>query len=160
MRVPENHADMEDALRRLMPVALRETMRVETEDLLDDLAGEARVSGFAFKKGIVWLGAGGIAAAFGIASLFVFKGGVDASVAGKNPAAALELPPELVFLTGTDRVEDVKDDGMFVDSGGSAVRKVRIRVVEESRIRDEETGIVVQVTEPREEMYLVPVSTF
>ena len=160
MRVPENHAEMEDALRRLMPVALRETMRVETEDLLDDLAGDAETGASSSMRVIAWLGAAGIAAAFGIASLFFFKGGVNTSVAKEYPVRAHEQSPELVFLTASDRVQTVTDDGMFVDSGGSAVRKVRVRLVEESSIRDEETGIIVQVTEPREEMYLVPVSRF
>jgi hypothetical protein len=35
-----------------------------------------------------------------------------------------------------------------------------VRVVGESRILDEETGIEVTLTEPRKEMYLLPVSAF
>lgn len=66
----------------------------------------------------------------------------------------------MVFLTGSDRVEDAEDEGLFVDTGGSAVRKIRFRVVEETQVRDEETGIIVMLTEPREEQYMVPVSTF
>jgi len=54
----------------------------------------------------------------------------------------------------------MSDEGLYIDTGGSAVRKVRIRVIEESQIRDEETGFVVMLTEPREEMYMVPVSNF
>ncbi len=72
----------------------------------------------------------------------------------------MNQPPELIYLSESDRVEAMSDEGLFVDSGGSAVRKLRVRVIEESQIRDEETGIVVMLTEPREEMYMVPVSTF
>ena len=64
------------------------------------------------------------------------------------------------MLRQADRVEEVSDDGLYVDAGGSAVRRLRVRVVEESRMRDEETGIVVNLTAPREETYLLPISTF
>jgi hypothetical protein len=54
----------------------------------------------------------------------------------------------------------MSDEGLFVDSGGSAMRRLKVQVVEESKVRDNESGIVVTLCEPREEMYLVPVSTF
>ena len=73
-----------------------------------------------------------------------------------DPSASVETTtlPEMVFLSDVDRWR-ISDEGLYVDSGGSAVRKVRVRVVEESQIRDEETGIIVMLTEPREEMYMV-----
>jgi hypothetical protein len=40
------------------------------------------------------------------------------------------------------------------------MRAMRLSVVEENNLLDEETGIVMQITEPREEFLLVPVSTF
>jgi hypothetical protein len=46
------------------------------------------------------------------------------------------------------------------DPDGAAMQAVRVRVVEANTLRDEETGIVVQVSEPREEMVLTPVSVF
>ena len=66
----------------------------------------------------------------------------------------------MVVLAETDRVEEMSDAGLFVHAGGSAIRKLRVRVVEESRVRDRETGIELTVTAPRQETYLVPVSTF
>ena len=52
------------------------------------------------------------------------------------------------------------DEGWVVDEDGAAMQAVRVRVVEANTLRDELTGIVVQVADPREEMILTPVSTF
>ncbi len=156
----QNFEEMEKALSRLMPVAVSEDAQDRMDEMLDELAGDSEVTRFDFRKSAKWLAAGGIAAALGL--------GAYVSVPDQiNPLKAIEfvsnqndLEPELIFLSESDRVEGVSDEGLYIDSGGSAVRKVRIRVVGESQIRDEETGIVVMLTEPREEMYMVPVSTF
>lgn len=156
----QNFEEMEKALSRLMPVAVSEDAQERMDEMLDQLAGDSKVARFDFRKSAKWLAAGGIAAALGL--------GAYVSVPDQNnPLKAIEsvsnqndLEPELIFLSESDRVEGVSDEGLYIDSGGSAVRKVRIRVVGESQIRDEETGIVVMLTEPREEMYMVPVSTF
>ena len=163
MNKPEpDFAEMENALLRLMPVAMGEEAQERMEAMLDGLAGDTKAAHSGFRKPVRWLAGTGIAAALGL--------GVYLSIPRQNaPVNAVEsvpvsargdLPPDLVFLSGTDRVEGMSDEGLYIDTGGSAVRKVRIRVIEESQIRDEETGIVVMLTEPREEMYMVPVSAF
>jgi hypothetical protein len=156
MHKPDAHEEMERALMRLMPVSLSEGAQSEIEAQFDELAGEAGVVGFDFSRTTKWLAGTGIAAAVAI--------GFAVFLIGQQKASPVAATPQgdqgLVFLTASDRVENVSDEGLFVDAGGSAIRKVRVRVVEESRIRDEETGIVVMLTEPREEMYSVPVSTF
>jgi hypothetical protein len=100
-----------------------------------------------------WLG--GIAAALAIAA-FAFPSS-DQEAA---PIAGNVEDDGMVVIAELDRVENVHDEGLFVDAGGSAVRKMSVRVVGESRILDEETGIEVTLTEPRKEMYLLPVSAF
>jgi len=157
-----NFEEMEKALLRLMPVAMGEEAQERMEAMLDGLAGDSKAPRFDFRNPAKWLACTGIAAALGL--------GVYLSIPRQNaPVKAVEsvpvstqsdLPPELVFLSETDRVEGMSDEGLYIDTGGSAVRKVRIRVIEESQIRDEETGFVVMLTEPREEMYMVPVSNF
>jgi hypothetical protein len=156
MRKPDAHEEMEKALMRLMPVGLSEGAQSEIEAQIDELSGEVGVVRYDFSRPAKWLAATGIAAAVAIGVAVFPIGGEKSSPV----SAAPQVDPGLVFLTASDRVEDVSDEGLFVDAGGSAIRKVRVRVVEESRIRDEETGIVVMLTEPREEMYSVPVSTF
>lgn len=156
MRKPEPFAEIEDALMRLMPVGLSDSTRAEIETQIDELCGDAEMAGSVLVRFPKWIAASGIAAALALGFVFFPRPGEDSS---PKPVAVADAPG-VVLLNEADRVERVSDEGLFVDSGGSAVRKVRIRVVEESTVRDEESGIVVMLSEPREEMYLVPVSTF
>ena len=154
--------ELENALLRLMPAAVSSDAQERMDTMLDDLAGDSKIARFDFRK-VSWsLGAAGIAAAVAVTAYFSIPNFPAPQIARDSIPVSepQEIPHELVFLSEADRVEGVSDDGLFVDSGGSAVRKVRIRVVEESQIRDEETGIIVMLTEPREEMYMVPVNTF
>ncbi len=159
MPKPEPYADIENALMRLMPVALSGGVQSEIESQLDELCGDADFAGSSVVKFPKWIATSGIAAALLLGFVFFprpVKSGVN--TVSRQPISAES--PSLVLLNEADRVEQVSDDGLFVDSGGSAIRKVRVRVVGESTVRDEETGIVVKLAEPREEIHLVPVSTF
>jgi len=153
MREVDPCNEMEKALQRLMPTALSDAAQAEMEAQIDGLAGGVGVLRHDFSRLAKWLG--GIAAALGIAALaFPFGDQEAATIAGKVENDGMVVIAEL------DRVENVHDEGLFVDAGGSAVRKMSVRVVGESRILDEETGIEVTLTEPRNEMYLLPVSAF
>jgi hypothetical protein len=79
---------------------------------------------------------------------------------GNMPVDTPDLSQESTVVSELDRVEKISDDGLFVDGAGSAVRKVRLRVIEESLIRDAHSGILVTVSEPRQELYMVPVNSF
>ena len=155
MRKPEPFSEIEEALKRLMPVGLSEGIRREVESKLDELCGDAKLVNPVVAKFPKWMAASGIAAAL-LLGLVIFHGGDDALQA---PVAAAK-ESDFLLLNGEDRVEGMSDEGLFVDSGGSAMRRLKVQVVEESKVRDNESGIVVTLSEPREEMYLVPVSTF
>ena len=153
MRETDPCDEMEKALMRLVPAALSESAQAEMEARLDELSGHAGVIRQGFPQWAKWLG--GIAAALAIGAFAIPFGSQDAA-----PLAGVAQDEGMVVLTELDRVENVRDEGLFLDAGGSAVRKMSVRVVGESRILDEETGIEVTLTEPRKEMYLLPVSTF
>lgn len=153
MRDADPCDEMEKALMRLVPAALSESAQAEMEARLDELSGDAVVIRQGFPRWAKWLG--GIAAASAVGA-FAFHSGSQETA----PLAGVAQDEGMVVLTELDRVENVRDEGLFVDAGGSAVRKMSVRVVGESRILDEETGIEVTLTEPRKEMYLLPVSTF
>ena len=160
MREAVRYDAMEKALLRLMPAALSETAQAGMEAQLDELSGSVEVlSGDAvvirhgFPRRAKWLC--GIAAAVTI-WVFAFPFGSQESA----PLVGIAEDDGMVVITELDRVENVLDEGLFVDAGGSAVRKMSVRVVGESTILDEETGIEVTLTEPRREMVLLPVSTF
>jgi hypothetical protein len=153
MREVDPCNEMEKALLRLMPAALSDAAQAGMEAQIDELAGGAGVLRYDVSRWAKWLG--GIAAALAIAA-FAFPSG-DQEAA---PIAGNVEDDGMVVIAELDRVENVHDEGLFVDAGGSAVRKMSVRVVGESRILDEETGIEVTLTEPRKEMYLLPVSAF
>jgi hypothetical protein len=54
----------------------------------------------------------------------------------------------------------MSDEGWRDSPDGSTMRAMRLNVIEENSLLDEETGIVIQVSEPREELLLMPISTF
>jgi hypothetical protein len=74
--------------------------------------------------------------------------------------AAADTPPGFVLLGESDRVESMTDEGWHEEADGTTMRAMRLSVVEENSLFDEETGIVMQVSEPREELLLMPVSAF
>lgn len=161
MRKLETADDIENALGRLMPVALSERAGTELDEMIDSLSGNLEVEGSEPGWNVKWRVFGGIAAAAAFAALIFSSGpSSEKDLSDSTTRNVSDEAAEVVFLTESDRVEEVSDEGLYVDAGGSAVRKVRVRVVEESQLRDEETGIVVMLTEPREETYMVPVSTF
>jgi hypothetical protein len=145
------HQEMEAALLRLMPTALSDGAQNAMEAQIDELSG-SEVVHYRFFRWASWLG--GIAAVLTISFVVFSQNSPEATPLAKLSESGM------IILTELDRVENFHDEGLFVDAGGSAVRKLRVHVVGESRIRDEETGIEVTLTEPREEMVLMPVSTF
>jgi len=152
MRETDPHDEMENALMRLIPVALSDEAQAAIETQIDDLAGGGSAK-HDFSRSAKWVGGIAAAVAVGVYLLpFGFRAG--------TPLAEAKPDEGMVVLTELDRVENVRDEGLFVDAAGSAVRKMSVRVVGESKIRDEETGIEVTLTEPREEMYLMPISAF
>ena len=152
-------AQVEAILARLMPAALSEEGQCEMETMLDELAGPpvefaaARTAGFPWMRIVM---TGGIAAA-GVLAAWIFP-----LVESKVPIAAnaVKTPPEFVLVSESDRIEKMTDEGWQEDTDGSAMRALRLNVVEENSLLDEETGIVMQVSEPREEILLMPVSAF
>lgn len=149
---------VEAILSRLMPPGLSDSGQREIETMLDGLAfpdgNIVKTPSAAWWK---WRAlAGGLAAA-GVAMAAVIPW------AGNRPPVAgpqSQDRPEFVLVAETDRIESMAEDGWLEDTDGSAMRAVRMLVVEENSLFDEETGIVMQVSEPREEVLLMPVSAF
>jgi len=155
---------VETILARLMPPGLSDEGQRGVEAMLDELAGvPAEVGGAAVPSGISWgrrMIVAGIAAAV-VAAAVAFPLIFQPSASPVVAVHASEPPPaEFILMGESDRVESMTDEGWQEDPDGSAVRAVRLNVVEENSLLDEETGIVMQVSEPREEIFLMPVSTF
>jgi hypothetical protein len=143
---------VETILARLMPPALSVSAHHDIEAMLDELAGSSSSSQSPARSYRRWIIGGGLAAC--LAASFT----VPRLVTPPSPASA--PAPDFLLVGESDRIESMTDEGWREISDGSAMRAMRIRVIEENSLFDEETGIVMQVSQPREELLLMPISTF
>jgi hypothetical protein len=153
---------VETILARLMPPALSQECHEDLEAMIDDLAGPEVTNVVAISPvnwTARWVLGGGIAAAFG-ALCAVFP--IHEPDAGPQVATDLarEASSDWVLISESDRVESMTDEGWKEDSNGAAIHEVRMNLVEENQMRDKETGMVVRISEPREEVLLMPISSF
>ncbi|MEO7099798.1 MAG: hypothetical protein ABI162_10585 [Luteolibacter sp.] len=153
--------EIEAALARLMPPALSQGCQLEIEAMFDELAGpevvmEMPVAGRSYQR---WVMVGGIAAAVAaVAAIFPITNSAVAPLA--KALSAVDAPSGLVLVGESDRVESMTDEGWQENSDGAAVHAVRLNVVAENSLQDKETGIIMRVSEPREEILLTPISAF
>ena len=70
--------------------------------------------------------------------------------------AASKAAPGFVLVSESDRIESMTDEGWQEDLDGSAMHALRLVAVEENNVRDEESGMVVRISEPREEILYTP----
>lgn len=146
---------VETILSRLMPPALSEDGMREIENMLDDLAGAPAADTRSAPRSHFPFIVGGMAAAL-TAAVLIFQ------MATPLPrvSAAEDNPPGFLLVGESDRVESMTDEGWHEEADGTTMRAMRLSVVEENSLFDEETGIVMLVSEPREELLLMPVSAF
>ncbi len=152
---------IETVLARLMPSALSQNCQDGLDAMISDLAGPdttpPRIS--ALRWTARWVLGGGIAAGIG-ALVAVFPNPGDQAAPRSAAVPTVDPPSGLVLLSASDRVESMTDEGWREDASGAALRAVRLNVVEENQLQDEETGMRVRISEPREEVVLVPVREF
>lgn len=152
---------VESILARLMPVALSDEGQRGIEAMLDELAGTpAEIVPMRkpwFRRP---LAAGVAAAAVAAAALLPLI--TPRQSAAPLVAASVQDSREggFVLVGESGSISSMSEEGWQEDADGSAMRTLRLRVVEQNSLLDEETGIVMQVSEPRDEFLLMPVSTF
>lgn len=162
MQRPES--SIEDALARLMPKAISEESQRSLDAMLDELCGEEEpaatvvpIQQRSVKAGWQILVTAGLAAC--LALIVTFRS--ETIERGSLMPVTSTVPQEnLVLVSESDRIEKMSDEGWMADPQGGMMQAVRMRVVEENSLRDEETGIVVRISEPRDELLLIPVNHF
>ncbi len=158
MQAPDS---IEAALSRLMPAALSVEGQRTIEEMLDELAAPAVSEdrpAIKAKPSWGWLVPTAIAAAAVIIAHLVTDAGRVGPVADL-PATDFS-GTDIVLVGESDHIEEMTAEGWTSDPDGTAMKAVRIRVIEESSLRDGRTGIVVRVTQPRDEVVLMPVTAF
>jgi len=148
---------IEAALARLMPVAMSDSGERAIHETLDELAAGLPVNRWQTKR--EWgIGLGIAAAAIlgGFVAWPSLRGSAPAVVAMQEETAA--SPVE--WVANTDRIESLQDEGRISGTDGDALQAVSVRVVAENTLRDRETGYTLRISEPREELVLMPVTSF
>jgi len=165
MQAPDS---IEATLHRLMPPGLSEAGLGSIEEMLDELAGAGEAESVAVVPvGVIKSGgsrwtfiASGIAAS--LAAVLALnldpKPGQAEMAVMDAPVAARALG--LVLLGGVNHIQEMSDAGWIAAPDGMAMEATRVRLVEANTYRDEETGVLVEVSEPREEILLTPISAF
>ena len=147
---------VETILARLMPPALSLDGQHEIEAMIDELAGPVSANQASTRSWRLWRIGTGLAAA--LAAVFAIPRLMEPTATPETVTAA--PIPEFLLVGESDRIESMTDEGWREIPDGSAMRAMRVRVIEENSFFDEETGIVMQVSQPREELLLMPISTF
>lgn len=156
----ESPEEIEKALSRLMPAAISEEGKRSLDELIDGLAsGETVVEMPPRKSSWPWLGGIGAAAAAVVIALNLPAGSPAPGDLADTPAGAT-AEEGVVLIQQTERVENAEPEGWMSETDGVAHRAWRVRVVDEERLRDLETGFEVLVSRPREEVILMPVTAF
>ncbi len=155
----ESPEEIEKALSRLMPAAISEEGKRSLDAMIDGLAAGETVVEMPRKSPWPWLGGIGAAAAAVVIALYLPAGSPAPVSVTVTPPAATEKGG-IVLLQQTERVENAEPEGWMSETDGVAHRAWRVRVVDEERLRDLETGYEVLVSRPREEVILMPVTAF
>ncbi len=147
---------IEAALARLMPVALSDSGQRSIHETLDELAVDVPVNPRHLRR--KWGIGLGIAAAATVSAFVAWP-----SLHSPAPAVAAleeEPAPPVEWVSKADRIESLHDEGRISGTDGDALQAVSVRVVAENTLRDRQTGYTVNISEPREELVLMPVTPF
>jgi hypothetical protein len=147
---------IEAALARLMPVALSDSGERAIHETLDELAADLPVNRGQTQRG--WGIGLGIAAAAVVGAFAAWP-----SLQTPAPAVAVleeEITSPIEWISNSDRIESLQDEGRISGTDGDALQAVSVRVVAENTLRDRETGYTLRISEPREELVLMPVTSF
>ncbi|MFK7912224.1 MAG: hypothetical protein AB8F34_16740 [Akkermansiaceae bacterium] len=160
--------------QRLQAIATRDISN-EAMDRLDDVIDGFSEQAAAGSTGIIdqhpatqganrsWLWAGA-------AAIVVIGGGWLLGFMGVNdsPSDSVEntitLNDDVVAFTllkSVNRVDAYEHDGLIIPrDGGAPHYRHRYHIVDEEKIRDERTGTIVTVRQPRQEVVTMPVTQF
>lgn len=159
----ESPEDLEKALARLMPSAISEKGQRSMDDLIDSLAaGKTVVTPLPAKSPhrSAWFGGIGAAAAAVVVALSIPQGGNPVVTQGPTVPRTTGPNGDVVLIGQSEVVEEAVPEDWMSEADGVPHRAWRVRVVDQERLRDVETGYEVLVSRPREEVRLMPVSSF
>ena len=149
--------DIHAILARLMPPAISGDAQQSIAETIDQLARDS-APGLPTVSSVrtLWPWLAGAAAALALAALVLWPPHTSTSPTAHTP------PPgaDLVRISHTDTLQSLVQEGWRDDPSGTPHQTLRLHMLAQHQILDEQTGIVMTVSEPREEILLVPVHAF
>jgi len=180
----DNFQSIEDKLSQLIPSSVSEEGQMKMEDTIDELVDSSfdlaeiatvqdatqdslrQASTGTSLSSWPWKAAAAIALLAVPAVMFEWKSSLfdsvpPSSLAVIDPVSEVFGSSQLVVLKTTNRVDGLEDDGLILPLDGSAPHyRYRYHVIDEERVLDEKTGIVITLRQPRQEVVTVPVTQF
>ncbi len=151
---------IETALERMVPVALSQRASGDLDEMIDALAIQAGEKAPGHWRALSGWSAVAAALAIGVFSAWAWGPWHTAPPHSARQNDVGKADSEIEFVGLTNRVGEAEDAGMLADEDGGMLRVLRYQVVEEEVVRDKRSGMLVRMTEPREETVLIPVSNF
>jgi hypothetical protein len=150
---------VEEILARLMPVSMSEGAEVRIRAAIEQSTQKSWVdapSRPVWVARLLWSGA-----AVAVLTWGVWRSQTpDGTPAPKDLAQVSPQGGELVSLSHSASLQSVEEDRWQDGAQGRVLKSLRLRMVAEQQILDKETGIVMTVREPHEELVLYPVTAF
>ncbi|MBT8038456.1 MAG: hypothetical protein KJO21_13030 [Verrucomicrobiae bacterium] len=172
----DKYQSIEEKLSRLIPPSVSDDGQVMLGKTIDELAGlepciesssdrdGATISSSSWVQGWSWKA---LAAAAAVALLVVpsvmLQNRDDASpaLAVSDLAGGSLVSAREVILKSSNRILGQEEDGLIIPHDGRAPHyRYRYHVTDEEQIRDAQTGTIVTLSQPRQEVVTIPVTQF
>jgi hypothetical protein len=162
----EPFKSIEEKLAQLVPPALSDEGQRNLEDLIDDLSGVdadlAKSNAARFPKGLVWKAAAVLALSASIViirSTFVLED--HTALLTHNDQVAHSNIAEMVVLSSTKLIGGRENDGLIVPIDGTTPHyRYRYHVIDQEQVKDPDSGLVITLRQPRQEVLTIPITQF
>jgi hypothetical protein len=162
----EQFKSIEEKLAQLVPPALSDEGQRKLEDMIDDLSGVdpdlEKSNAARFLKGWVWNAAAVLALSTSI--IFIRSSFIDeehiellthADHIAHSPLA------EMVVLSSTKLIGGRENDGLIVPIDGTTPHyRYRYHVIDQEQVKDPDSGLVITLRQPRQEVLTIPITQF
>ncbi len=154
---------IEEKLAQLVPPALSDEGQRKLEDMIDDLSGVdtelEKSNAGRFAKGWVWKAAAVLVVSASIVfirSTFIH----EEHIALLTHADQSHLA-EMVVLSSTKVIGGRENDGLIVPIDGTTPHyRYRYHVIDQEQVKDPDSGLVITLRQPRQEVLTIPITQF
>jgi len=157
---------IEEKLAQLVPPALSDEGQRKLEDLIDDFSGvdtDLEKSNVGrFPKGWMWKAVAVLALS---TSLVIIRSTLvpeeRTALLTHYDQATHDKTSEMVVLTSTELISGQENDGLIVPQDGTTPHyRYRYHVIDEEQVKDPDSGLVITLRQPRQEVLTIPITQF